>query len=202
MQGKDVPFFTWVYFTMPFCLVMLFGTWLCLLVFWKPTLKGLPKIEAVDYGPMTWSHYYTAFVTLATVTLWCTFQFTQSFFGSLGLIGLVPVISLYAPGILGTEDFKRLDWNILMLLGGGASLGDAVKSSGLLQTLASHISGLFGTVGLSAGTCPFPLRHLPFPTKSLAFATSKRWLYANIDSTHMSVAVQGLTAAVRRCPLG
>jgi hypothetical protein len=50
----------------------------------------------------------------------------------------------YGLGLLKVEDFKRLDWGILMLLGGGSSLGDAVKSSGLLKTVANGVVDIFG----------------------------------------------------------
>merc|ERR1719262_2145720 len=67
----------------------------------------------------------------------------------MGIIGLIPVIALYAPGVLEAEDFKRLDWGILMLLGGGAALGDAVSSSGLLSDLANHLVSAFDSAGFS-----------------------------------------------------
>ena len=151
-EGTDVSFTKWLLFTLPFCIPLLLITWLVMIWFWKPELKTLPDLKLAKFGRMTWKHYYVTFITTFTIVLWCTFQFTSSFFGRLGLIGLIPVIGLYGPAILPTEDFKRLDWNILMLLGGGASLGDAVKSSGLLATLANKISEVFGTEGQSTTT--------------------------------------------------
>lgn len=144
-QGKDVSFFTWMAFSMPFCCIMLVATWAWMLAFWKPTLKSLPKMENEVLPPISLSHLAVAFISISTILLWCTFQFTKDFFGDLGLIGLFPVVSLYGTGLLGGDDFKQMDWSILMLLGGGAALGDAVKSSGLLATLASNIIDLLGT---------------------------------------------------------
>lgn len=144
-QGGSVDFLTWMWFSLPFCVCLLVFTWLWMLYFWKPQLQTLPPSQHQEFEPFTWRHWLVLLVTVTTVLLWVTFQLTAAFFGSLGVIGLLPVILLYGSGTLDGDDFKRLDWNVLMLLGGGAALGEAVESSGLLNTLADNISGLFGT---------------------------------------------------------
>jgi phosphate transporter len=142
-EDRSVSFTAWMAFALPFCICMLVFIWLWMLAFWKPTLQTLPLYEKTDLAPWTWMHTYVACVTLFTIGLWCTFQLTSDFFGSLGLIGLLPVILLYGSGSLDNEDFNHMDWSVLMLLGGGAALGVAVESSGLLDKLAGAISELF-----------------------------------------------------------
>lgn len=105
----------------------------------RPTPEQ-PELDNSGEEPFTWRHWYVVFVTLLTISLWCTFHYTKDFFGKLGLIGLIPVILIFSADILQTEDFNSLDWNILMLLGGGAALGTAVKDSDLLRLVAKNLS--------------------------------------------------------------
>jgi len=105
-------------------------------------VQGSGADDEADEEAMTWRHWMVVATLLATAGLWCTYQLTQTFFGSIGVIGLIPVVFLFGTGILTTKDFFSLDWNILMLVGGGAALGNAVKSSRLLDIMTEEISDL------------------------------------------------------------
>lgn len=170
---KPVSMVAWICFSMPICAVLIPVTWLLNLLYWKPTLQTIP-IEgppeepndttmrsnitnlstALQRGPWGWKHYYTLVITLATVLLWCLFSidFIEDIFGQMGMVGLIPVIFLYGAGVLQAEDFKRMDWGILMLLGGGSALGSAVKTSGLLDDIADRLQNQFDHWNLNAYT--------------------------------------------------
>eukprot|EP00301_Raphidiophrys_heterophryoidea_P000888 c10443_g1_i3.p1 GENE.c10443_g1_i3~~c10443_g1_i3.p1 ORF type:complete len:367 (+),score=69.79 c10443_g1_i3:868-1968(+) len=146
-ECMDVSFIEWMGYSLPITVPALLITWVWLQWFWKPTLKKMPLISLIHtkkLPPCDWRHWFVGGVSVLTVMLWCTFELTKSFFGSLGLIALVPLVLLYGSQVLATEELKHLDWNILMLLGGGSSLGDAVKSSELLDAIADQISSIFG----------------------------------------------------------
>lgn len=154
----DISFLSWMYFALPICVILLPTTWIWLIVWWRPTIQEIPpafevSAHATTNSPGTekfgWRHYYVLAVSLFTVTLWCLFDLVKDFFGSMGIIGLIPVIALYAPGVLEAQDFKQMDWGILMLLGGGAALGDAVTSSGLLDDIGSRMLSSFERAGFS-----------------------------------------------------
>mmetsp|Transcript_56532 Transcript_56532/g.157556 ORF Transcript_56532/g.157556 Transcript_56532/m.157556 type:complete len:532 (-) Transcript_56532:140-1735(-) len=152
----DVTFLSWMAFALPVCLVLLPICWAWLIFWWRPTLRAIPPPPSslaferqvtpgsafVD-APWEWRHTYVMAVSGGTILLWCIFDVVKAFFGNMGVVGLIPVIMLYGPGILEKEDFKRMDWGILMLLGGGAALGDAVQSSGLLGTLGDSLLHFF-----------------------------------------------------------
>lgn len=44
------------------------------------------------------------------------------------------------------DDLKNLDWQILLLLGGGMSLGTAVKYSGLLDLFVNYLQHISNNV--------------------------------------------------------
>eukprot|EP00927_Polykrikos_kofoidii_P032704 TRINITY_DN27782_c0_g4_i1.p1 TRINITY_DN27782_c0_g4~~TRINITY_DN27782_c0_g4_i1.p1 ORF type:complete len:508 (-),score=57.62 TRINITY_DN27782_c0_g4_i1:70-1593(-) len=154
----DVSFLPWMLFSLPICLILLPICWVWLLVWWQPTLDRIPTAaddEALgndchDFGPWTLKHSYVVVVCSSTVALWCLFGYVEDFFGNMGIVGLLPVLFLYGPGVLGIQEFREMDWGILMLLGGGAALGDAVQSSGLLDTMADSLQDLFERGGMSA----------------------------------------------------
>ena len=55
----------------------------------------------------------------------------------------MPLHCFYAVAVcvpVHAEDLKAIDWQILLLLGGGISLGTIVRFSGLLDLLVSELS--------------------------------------------------------------
>jgi di/tricarboxylate transporter len=54
--------------------------------------------------------------------------------------------------VLSKDDFNGFLWNVVMLAMGGLALGEAVKSSGLLLTIAQvGAAGLGGSSGRAGG---------------------------------------------------
>lgn len=47
-----------------------------------------------------------------------------------------PAVAFFGFGVLSKDDFNGFLWNVVMLAMGGLALGEAVKSSGLLLTIA------------------------------------------------------------------
>ncbi|EOO00443.1 putative spx domain-containing protein [Phaeoacremonium minimum UCRPA7] len=64
----------------------------------------------------------------------------ESVFGDMGVIAIIPIVLFFGVGILTKEDFNNFPWTIIILAAGGLSLGKAVKSSGLLDTVAVAIT--------------------------------------------------------------
>eukprot|EP00798_Chlamydomonas_sp_ICE-L_P024061 gene24061-9635_t len=57
----------------------------------------------------------------------------------MGIIAILPLFAFFGFGVLSKDDFNGFLWNVVMLAMGGLALGEAVKSSGLLVTLAEGI---------------------------------------------------------------
>jgi di/tricarboxylate transporter len=75
-----------------------------------------------------------------TVVCWCSGNLGMSIFGSMGVIALLPMCIFFGTGILGKDDFNSFPWTLVMLAMGGAALGEAVKSSGLLAWIANGLT--------------------------------------------------------------
>lgn len=150
--GQEIDFSTWCMFAVPFCVISTFVTWVFLR--WSFT-TGLPQGLGHAAGPefhkkfppLGAREYAIVATIVATIVLWVCFSFdsVQSTFGDIGITALIPVVLFYGSGVLTTHEFNSMPWNVLILMGGGLSLGNAVQSSGLLDSAAASISaGLDG----------------------------------------------------------
>jgi len=143
-HNANVGFGDWILVTAPICLIFVIFLWIILLKWFNPSREPL-QIKPTDNRRWGWEHYYVIGISLVTIALWCAFQKIKSVFGQLGTIGLIPVVFFYGAGILTKEDLGKLDWSIMLLIGGGEALGAAVKGSKLLDLAANEIDqGLAG----------------------------------------------------------
>ena len=126
--GYPITFLTWVLVVVPLEMLMLAVVGGLLYAFFKPSSSlTLGVIETS--GAMTARGKTTLVILGVTVLLWLTS----------GLHGLSPgptvllaAAALTALGVLDHHDVDAIDWNILILMWGGLSLGVAMEQSGLM----------------------------------------------------------------------
>ncbi|KAI0966103.1 SPX domain-containing protein [Xylaria arbuscula] len=130
----------WLFIVIPVGIVSLFLIWILLLLTFNPG-KGtvIIPIRSVreEFTGLQW---FVSLVCLATIGLWCASHALEATFGHMGVIAILPIVIFFGVGILTKEDFNNFPWTIIILAAGGLSLGAAVKSSGLLHTVATKIS--------------------------------------------------------------
>lgn len=94
-----------------------------------------------------WQRLTVMLTFTATVLLWMT--------GPLHgiptpVVSFVPITVFAVSGVLGSDDVRRLHWDILLLLTGGLSLGVAVQETGLAAWLVDRIpTGSMGPLGIT-----------------------------------------------------
>src|SRR5690606_6837010 len=113
--------------SVPLLVVFLIFSWWMLLRLFPPTAKRLTldDTENISLSPGGW---VTIAVTGVTGVLWLTSELHHL---STGTVALIPVIIFFGGRVLDRRDFQGLPWDVLMLAGGGLSLGVAVEVSGL-----------------------------------------------------------------------
>lgn len=74
-----------------------------------------------------------------TVFLWLTAGLHKI---SISLIALIPLILFYFLRMFNVEDFGKIHWDILILIGGGLCLGSAITGSGLSIFIADLMKTL------------------------------------------------------------
>lgn len=125
-QGLTVSFKQWVLVALPLALAMLIVAWTVLRLMYRPAepdARILPTLEKLK--SRAWC---VVAVFTATVALWMT----EGIHGlPSAVVALMPVALLAATGLISGEDLKRVDWNVLMLISGGITLGYGVQAAGL-----------------------------------------------------------------------
>lgn len=130
----------WFFIVIPVGIVSIALIWILLLVTFRPgrgtTIVPIRQVQEKFTGVQ----WFVSIVTLATIALWCASHQLEPVFGEMGVIAIIPIVLFFGVGILTKEDFNNFPWTIVILAAGGLSLGKAVKSSGLLDTVAVAIT--------------------------------------------------------------
>lgn len=130
----------WFFIVIPVGIVSLILIWLLLLITFQPgkgtTIAPIRPLKEKFTG----GQWFVSIVTIITIILWCTSHTLEDVFGDMGVVAIIPIVLFFGIGILTKEDFNNFPWTIIILAAGGLSLGKAVRSSGLLHTLAEIVS--------------------------------------------------------------
>jgi sodium-dependent dicarboxylate transporter 2/3/5 len=131
--GYEATFLKWMTFMVPIEIVMLAITGFIIYFFFKPE-PGLviPKIESGE--KLSREGVITLLVLALAIILWLT----SGVHGvKPGIVALLAAAALTVFGILDRRDVDSIDWNILILMWGGLSLGVAMRVSGLMDLIGS-----------------------------------------------------------------
>ena len=88
----ELGFAEWMGVGVPVGVAMLFVSYLAIIFAYRPSVARVPVFDSGARVPFTWQHNVTCATLAATAALWCTFTLLSPYFGSLGAIGLIPVI--------------------------------------------------------------------------------------------------------------
>jgi phosphate transporter len=151
----------WFFITIPVGIVSILLIWVLLLVTFQPG-KGTTIVPIRPVRErFTMMQWFVSVVCLTTIALWCASHQLESEFGDMGVIAIIPIVIFFGIGILTKEDFNNFPWTIIILAAGGLALGKAVRSSGLLHTIAGGISAevegmeLYGILVIFSGLTLF-----------------------------------------------
>jgi sodium-dependent dicarboxylate transporter 2/3/5 len=134
-RGTPIGFATWMGMTVPILVVLLVA------LHWLLGRMFPPKVERLDMdeGPLptlSWRSLSILAVTGLTGLLWLTSGLHGQ---KTGTVALIPVVVFFGGRLLDKKDFQSLPWDVLILAGGGLSLGVAVSESGLGNAIVSAV---------------------------------------------------------------
>lgn len=133
-EGIRVGFAEWMLVAVPLLLVLLALAWVVLWKLLPPRACALPP----DQSPVVLSRAgRVALLILGlTVLLWLT----EGWHGLTGgMVALGAVLALILSGVCGADDLRRLDWPVLILIGGGLALGAGLQTTGLDRELIAAL---------------------------------------------------------------
>lgn len=140
----QISFVEWMGYTVPVSLLLTIIYWLFIYWMFRPQCERVPLDLETKLPPMRFVHYYILTIVFLTIIGWCTFQWTQSVTGNLGIISVLPIVAFFSVGILTKSDYENLSWAVLTLIGGGVAIGVAATQSKLLDILSNGLANLVG----------------------------------------------------------
>ncbi|TVR51142.1 MAG: DASS family sodium-coupled anion symporter [Puniceicoccaceae bacterium] len=143
-MGYNVTFIGWMIIGFPLAVCLLMILWLVLLKLHRPgtSERDLNFADELRIGP----RLIIVGVTFATtVLLWMT----EPLHGiPSAVVALAPIFVFTTTGIITRHDLKSIDWDVLVLVAGGLSLGIGMERSGLATYLVDLVP--FETLPLTA----------------------------------------------------
>ena len=143
-ENVAIGFLEWMVIACPIVILLLWVTWWRLLRLYPP-----PSVHwQVDFPdqPLTAAGSWVLVVALLTFTLWVT----EPLHGvRAALVAVVPAVLLLASNVIDRDDVNTLDWDVLILIGGGLTLGYSLQVTALDERLAMIVPDAGGIVQLA-----------------------------------------------------
>uniref|UniRef100_A0A0D9XF13 Citrate transporter-like domain-containing protein n=1 Tax=Leersia perrieri TaxID=77586 RepID=A0A0D9XF13_9ORYZ len=171
-----ITFSTWMSFGLPMAIVLFLALWatLCVLYCSKNTGRALSayldrshlRRELSLLGPMAFAEKMVLAVFGGLIVLWMTRSLTDDipgwgslFHGEVGdgtvtimmatLLFIIPSGKNDGEKLMDWNKCRRLQWNIILLLGAGFAIADGFRSSGLTDILSGGLAFLRGAPALA-----------------------------------------------------
>jgi len=148
--GKTISYTDWLIYGFPPALLMTVITWYVLHKLYPSEEIDEAKSGAIVHeglasmGPMTSAEWRTLAIFLITVALWVTQKMTKL---DTTLVALIGACALFLPkiGVLNWSDAnKGVSWQVVMVCGGGVSMGAMLMKTGAAKWIANGIFHAFG----------------------------------------------------------
>ncbi len=136
--GEPISFLQWMIIGVPMAAVLLFVLWFMLIKIFKPREDHFEMLFPEGLA-VTWDLLIVVITFTLTVSLWLT----EPIFGiPAAVVALLPIMIFTMFGIIDRHDLKKIDWDVLILVAGGLTLGVAMKASGLSDFLVNQLAFL------------------------------------------------------------
>jgi sodium-dependent dicarboxylate transporter 2/3/5 len=151
--GYDLTFVKWSLYGLPISIVLILLIWILLFRVFPIEAKKVQKPEQ-KLTSLNFKQKLTLAIFVIAVVLWITRQLPDPLVALIGwgghgisesIIAVFIAILLFLFGLLGQNDISKVDWNTLLLFGGGLSLGSALEVSGLTGWIGQNLTNAVGT---------------------------------------------------------
>lgn len=132
---QRITFVQWMVVGVPLCLTMLVITYLLLRSLHR--VSGRTESSFIETTPLSRRAWLVVVLFTITVSMWLT----EPLHGiSAGTVAMALAGLLFALRLLETSDLAKLEWETLMLIAGGLTLGELFSASGLARHLATAVN--------------------------------------------------------------
>ena len=143
-SGSKINFLSWMLYGVPVAITLTaISCFVLLKVFVKKaapvSFEFLNKQSSEATKEPTVQRRIVLVVIIVTILFWVT----SSVHGiTVASISAIPIVVLTLTGVITGDDIRTLPWNILLLVAGGLSLGEALQSTGLMEHYANQLRTL------------------------------------------------------------
>lgn len=133
-RGFRITFLQWMSFAVPLCLLMLGIAYGLLLMLHR--VGGRVALTSIPTVPLTRRGWIVVVIFFVAMIAWLS----EPLHGiPSAVVALALAAVLFGSGLLVKSDLARLEWETLMLIAGGLTLGELFSESGLAQTMATAV---------------------------------------------------------------
>jgi sodium-dependent dicarboxylate transporter 2/3/5 len=126
-MGREMRFVEWMYRGVPVSAILLVICWLVLCRLFPPRVQSI-SIDFEEQGKIGRKPLFVLGVFAVVVFFWLTTGWHGI---PSSIVALFPLVVFFGLRLLKDEDLQDLGWGILFTIGGGMSLGAAMRLSGL-----------------------------------------------------------------------
>jgi sodium-dependent dicarboxylate transporter 2/3/5 len=132
----EINFLEWMIIGVPLAGVMLAVLWVVLLRMFRPRTK---KFEVLfpEHVEITWDLLVVMITFTVTVLMWLTEPLHKI---PAAVVAMLPVMVFTTFGIIDRTDLKRIDWDVIILVAGGLTLGVAMNRTGLSEIIVGLVN--------------------------------------------------------------
>lgn len=136
MNIGEVTFTDWMVQMLPVAILMLIAIYFVIKFLYRSKERELEVVTKTE--KLTTKGKISLAVSVLTALLWLSGKLTGL---SSTFVAILPIIVFFGSELLGKKDLKKLQWDTILLFGGGLALGEAVISSGVNEYIASGFEG-------------------------------------------------------------
>ncbi|GAJ73592.1 LOW QUALITY PROTEIN: transporter [Vibrio sp. JCM 18904] len=136
LTGENaIDFLSWMTMGLPFVLVQLTVAWFLLQKLF-PSSEPEMKLKLDGTFKRSWRAIVVYITFALTIVLWMT---TKVHGMNTYVVAIIPLAVFTLTGIMGKEELKLINWDVLWLVAGGIAIGIALDKTGLAEALAHAI---------------------------------------------------------------
>ncbi|PWI33139.1 dihydroorotate dehydrogenase [Vibrio albus] len=132
---NSIDFLSWMMMGLPFVIVQLTIAWFLLQKLF-PSSQASMELKLDGKFKKSWRAIVVYATFAATILLWMT---TKLHGMNTYVVSIIPLAVFTLTGIMGKEELKQINWDVLWLVAGGIAIGIGLDKTGLAKALAHAI---------------------------------------------------------------
>jgi sodium-dependent dicarboxylate transporter 2/3/5 len=145
--GHEITFLGWMFYGVPITITMILAIWLVLFVIFPTEVMEIPNLE-LEIESLEGKQKLALVVFVFAILLWLTGKLPEPLANVIGwpghglsssVVATIIAVALFFSELVDEWDLPRANWNTLLLIGGGLSLGSVLEVSGLVTRISDGL---------------------------------------------------------------